>query len=291
MTIAELIDKVKQQNPQTDISRLARAYEFAEHAHQGQMRLSGDPYVSHCLEVANILTELQLDLTTIIAGLLHDTLEDTSTTQEQLKSEFGVDISNLVAGVSKISAIAFRSQEERLAENFRKMIIAMAEDVRVLLIKLADRLHNMRTLQYLPEAKQKRIARDTLDIYAPLAHRLGIGKIKSELEDLSMRYLFPEIYFKLLEQVAKKQQAREASIATVKQMLQSKLEEHHIPAEISGRHKHLYSIYRKMERQKKELNEIYDLTAVRIITDTIRNCYAALGIVHTLWTPIHGYLL
>jgi GTP pyrophosphokinase len=288
MLIAELIDKIKQLNPQADTSLIDRAYQFADKAHFGQMRLSGDPYVSHCLAVGNILSELQLDLTTIIAGILHDTIEDTVISKDQLIAEFGLEIANLVAGVSKISAIAFRSKEERLAENFRKMIIAMAEDVRVLLIKLADRLHNMRTLQFLPEPKQRRIAKDTLDIYAPLAHRLGIGKMKSELEDLSLQFLSPEIYSDLIEQVAKKQHERESSIEKVKLTLQTKLAEFHIPAEINGRQKHLFSIHRKMERQKKELNEIYDLTAIRIITDTVRNCYAALGIVHTLWTPIHG---
>ncbi|MDI6783018.1 MAG: bifunctional (p)ppGpp synthetase/guanosine-3',5'-bis(diphosphate) 3'-pyrophosphohydrolase [bacterium] len=288
MSLAELTDRIKQLNPAQETGLIDRAYQFAEKAHRGQMRLSGGPYVSHCLEVGKILAELQLDLVTISAGLLHDTIEDTAATQAELSTEFGPEIATLVAGVSKISAIAFRSQEERLAENFRKMVIAMAEDVRVLLIKLADRLHNMRTLEFLPVEKQKRISKDTLDIYAPLAHRLGIGKMKSELEDLSLRYLSPEVYFDLVERVAKKRHEREAYIENIKETLQTKLAEFNIPAEISGRPKYLYSVYRKMQRQKKELSEIYDLTAVRIITDTVHNCYAALGIVHTLWTPIHG---
>ncbi|MFB3897855.1 MAG: bifunctional (p)ppGpp synthetase/guanosine-3',5'-bis(diphosphate) 3'-pyrophosphohydrolase [bacterium] len=288
MTITDLIEKITQHNPQADIALVNRAYQFAEQAHRDQMRLSGDPYITHCLETANILAELQLDLITIIAGLLHDTIEDTKVTQADITKEFGAEIATLVAGVSKISAIAFRNQEDRLAENFRKLIIAMAEDVRVLLIKLADRLHNMRTLQFLPEVKQKRIAKDTLDIYAPLAHRLGIGKVKAELEDLSMKFLLPTEYYDLVDRVAQKRNEREAYIATIKQTLKEKLAEFKIPAEISGRQKHFYSIYLKMQRQHKELNEIHDLTAVRIITDTVRNCYASLGIVHTLWTPLHG---
>lgn len=288
MTITDLIEKIKQHNPKADFALVNRAYQYAEQAHRGQMRLSGDPYITHCLEVANILAELQLDIVTIIAGLLHDTIEDTKITQSDITKEFGAETAKLVAGVSKISAIAFRNQEDRLAENFRKLIIAMAEDVRVLLIKLSDRLHNMRTLQFLPEVKQKRIAKDTLDIYAPLAHRLGIGKVKAELEDLSMKFLFPTEYYNLVDKVSQKRHEREAYIETIKQTLKQKLAEFKIPAEISGRQKHFYSIYLKMQRQHKELNEIHDLTAVRIITDTVRNCYAALGIVHTLWTPLHG---
>ncbi|MEA3509455.1 MAG: bifunctional (p)ppGpp synthetase/guanosine-3',5'-bis(diphosphate) 3'-pyrophosphohydrolase, partial [candidate division NC10 bacterium] len=256
--------------------------------HRGQERYSGDPYLSHPMEVAAILVDLRMDVRAIAAGLLHDALEDTATTRAEIRKVFGNEIADLVDGVTKLSKLPFSTRADRQAESFRKMLLAMAKDIRVILIKLADRLHNMRTLEPLPDAKRHLIATETLEIYAPLAHRLGIAKIRQELEDLSLRHLDPEAYRELATQIAKKRQEREAQINEVIVMLGQKLTEVGIPGEITGRPKHFYSIHRKMREQGKTFDEIYDLTAIRVITDTVKDCYGALGIIHSLWKPIPG---
>ena len=271
-----------------DWSLLEKAYHFAVSAHQGQKRFSGELYVTHPLGVATILAELELDLDTIVSGLLHDVVEDTEAPLEQISQEFGREVAMLVDGVTKLSKLEYRSKEEHQAENLRKMFIAMAKDIRVLLIKLADRTHNMRTLKYLTSIKQQAISRETLEIYAPLAHRLGIYKIKWELEDLAFRFLERDRYYALVDRLAKKRQEREAFIGQTMAMLQPKLDEVGLEAHISGRPKHLYSISQKMKEQGKEFHEIYDLTAIRIVVDSLKDCYGALGIVHTLWKPIPG---
>ena len=265
-----------------------KAYNYALKAHANQQRVSGDSYIIHPLGVAIILAELELDPVTIVAGLLHDVLEDTSVQYEELEKEFGEEVAYLVNGVTKLSRIEFHSKEEQQAESLRKMFVAMAKDIRVILIKLADRTHNMRTLRYLDPHKQKEIAQETLEIYAPLAHRLGIYKIKWELEDLSFRFLQREKYYELVNKLAKKRKEREEFIRKIIDVLQHKLDETGIKGSISGRPKHLYSIYTKMIEEGKGFNEIFDLTAVRIIVDNIKDCYAALGMVHTLWKPIPG---
>ncbi len=268
---------------------IKKAYQYALRAHAGQKRISGEPYISHPLEVAFILADLELDLITIVAALLHDVLEDTPCQYEEIEKEFGEEVAYLVDGVTKLSRMEFRSKEEHQAETWRKMFIAMAKDIRVILIKLADRTHNMRTLRYLKDTKQKEIARETLEIYAPLAHRLGIYKVKWELEDLAFRYLNTSEYYNLVDKLAMKRKEREEFINNMIAILQEKINEAGIPAEISGRPKHIYGIYHKMKTQGKDFNEIYDLTAVRIIVENIRECYGALGIVHTLWRPIPGH--
>ncbi|HHU29733.1 MAG: bifunctional (p)ppGpp synthetase/guanosine-3',5'-bis(diphosphate) 3'-pyrophosphohydrolase [Bacillota bacterium] len=284
-----LKEKIRKYYPVTpDWKLLEKAYRFAVNSHQGQKRFSGELYITHPLGVAIILAELELDMDTIIAGLLHDVVEDTDVTLEEIEQQFGDDIAMLVDGVTKLSKLEYKSKAERQAENLRKMFIAMAKDIRVLLIKLADRTHNMRTLKYLSSLKQQSISRETLEIYAPLAHRLGIYKIKWELEDLAFRFLERDRYYALADKLAKKRDEREAFIKQVIETLQPKLEEVNIKANVSGRPKHLYSISQKMKEQYKEFHEIYDLTAIRIIVDSIKDCYGALGIVHTLWKPIPG---
>lgn len=288
MGIEGIVETIKAYNPEADVAVLRRAYEFAASIHQGQARRSGDPYLSHPMEVAAILTELKMDVRSIAAGFLHDAIEDTQTTMKEVRTVFGDEIADLVDGVTKLSKLPFSTREDRQAESFRKMLLAMAKDIRVIMIKLADRLHNMRTLDPLPEAKRRLIANETLEIYAPLAHRLGIAKIKQELEDLSLRQLEPEAYRDLAIQIAQKRREREAQINEVIAILQQKLGELEIPCEIRGRPKHFYSIYRKMHEQGKTFDEIYDLTAVRLLTDSLKDCYGALGVVHSLWKPIPG---
>ncbi len=289
MGLQTLKKKFKQYNNNLESWALInKAYQFALKAHAGQKRLSGEPYITHPLGVAYILADLELDLITIIAALLHDVLEDTSCRYEEIEKEFGEEVASLVDGVTKLSRMEFRSKEEHQAETWRKMLVAMARDIRVILIKLADRTHNMRTLCYLNSAKQKEISLETLEIYAPLAHRLGIYKIKWELEDLAFRYLNKKEYYYLADRLSKKRREREDFISEVIKILQDKIVEAGITAEISGRPKHIYSIYNKMKDQDIDFNEIYDLTAVRIIVESIRDCYAALGIVHSLWRPIPG---
>jgi GTP pyrophosphokinase len=283
-----LIEEIPKYQPSADLDLLERAYRFSERSHQGQQRASGEPYLSHPLEVAGLLVNFKMDVTTVTAGLLHDVLEDTQATKGDLQREFGAEIADLVDGVTKIGKLAFSSREERQAENFRKMLVAMARDLRVLMIKLADRLHNMRTLQYLPPEKARKIAQETLDIYAPLAHRLGMAKVKAELEDLALRVLHPEDYQELMRRVAKRRLEREAEINHLITLLHEKLGEVGIESKIAGRPKHFYSIWKKMHEGGREFDEIYDLTAVRVLTNTVRDCYGALGVVHSLWKPVPG---
>ncbi len=286
MRIEGILDKIQAYHPQADVEPVMRAYVFAAKAHKGQERISGEPYLSHPLEVANILTELRLDTASVAAGLLHDVVEDTHATLAEIKELFGTEVAAVVDGVTKLSRIPFSTREEAQAENIRKMILAMSKDIRVILVKLADRLHNMRTLDPLPEAKRRLIAQETLDIYAPLAHRLGISWIKAELEDLALRHLDPQAYHDLAALIARKRKEREGDINEAIRLLETKLAEVDIKAQITGRPKHFYSIYKKMRDQKKEFDEIYDLTAVRVITSSLKDCYGTLGVIHTLWKPI-----
>src|SRR5438093_4252094 len=283
-----LIEAIPKYQPGADLGVLARAYKFSAASHQGQQRASGEPYLSHPLEVANLLVDFKMDVTTVTAGLLHDVLEDTAATKADLEREFGGEIAELVDGVTKIGKLAFSSREERQAENFGKMLVAMARDVRVLMIKLADRLHNMRTLDYLPADRSRKITQETLDIYAPLAHRLGMAKVKAELEDHALRSLNPGDYLDLQKRVAKRRLEREADINQLIAILQRKLSEVGIESQIRGRPKHFYSIWKKMHDQGREFDEIYDLTAVRVITMSVRDCYGALGVIHSLWKPVPG---
>ena len=288
MSLSVLIDKIKAYNEDADFQLIEKAYTFARQAHEGQFRDSGDVFFKHPYEVAKILADLELDVKTIAAGLLHDVLEDTDVTREKLEEEFGPEIVHLVDGVTKLSKIPFQSSEEHQAHSLRKMFLAMAEDLRVVLIKLADRLHNMRTLRHLPPERQRRIARETLEIYTPLAHRLGMWSVKWEMEDLALRYLDPEGYYDLVRRIAKKRQEREGELEEIMKTLRARLDEVGIPAEIQGRPKHFYSIYQKMKQQGRDLSEIYDLVAVRVIVDSVKDCYGVLGLVHTMWKPIPG---
>ncbi|MGI5902050.1 MAG: RelA/SpoT family protein [Desulfitobacteriia bacterium] len=271
-----------------NMEKIEKAYNFAVEAHQGQLRISGEEYINHPLEVAYILAELEMDDSTITAALLHDVAEDTEKNLEDIEKEFGEEVASLVDGVTKLGRIEYQSKVEVQVENLRKMFLAMAKDIRVILIKLADRLHNMRTLEYQPERKQIEIAQETLEIYAPLANRLGIFRIRWELEDLAFRYVNPKEYYELVEGISFKRKEREEQINEVIEQLKPKLEEVGIKADIAGRPKHFYSIYKKMITENKELSEIYDLTAVRVIVETVNDCYGALGIIHTLWKPIPG---
>jgi GTP pyrophosphokinase len=287
-SLKQLETRVKSYNPEADLDLVRRAYEFSAKAHKGQTRQSGEPYLQHPLAVAGLLTALRSDVTAIAAGLLHDTLEDTLATPDELERQFGKDIVHLVDGVTKIGKIHFRSHEEKQAENFRKMLLSMADDIRVVLIKLADRLHNMRTLEHLAETKQQQIAQETMEIYAPLANRLGIGWMKNELEDLCLKYLKPETYAMLKMRVAKREEDRQEYVEKVITMVQQALDEAKLPCSVHGRPKHLYGIYQKMERQSISFEEVYDLAGLRVITDTKMNCYAILGVIHSLWRPVPG---
>lgn len=283
------IKNVRAYNPNCDQDRLRQAYQVAGEAHGEQLRKSGEPYMIHPLEVANLLTRLRMDDTTLMAALLHDVVEDTHKSLVDVRNEFGAEVSEIVDGVTKLSKISFTSRQQHQAENFRKMIISMSKDIRVILIKLADRLHNMRTLQFMANEKQIEIAQETLDIYAPLSNRLGIEWMKIELEDLSMRYLKPEIYYKLVEQIAKERRAREEYISNMEKEIISYLKSHqYTDFEIKGRPKHFYSIYRKMEARNLSFEEIHDVLGFRIITHTIPACYEALGLLHARWKPVPG---
>lgn len=284
----EILEKIAEYNPNANLDIIKKAYIFSARVHKDQVRLSGEPYLNHPLETAHILAELKMDEYCISAGLLHDVLEDTLTTRDELIKEFGEEITQLVDGVTKISKIQYASHLERRAENYRKMLIAMAKDIRVIIIKLADRLHNMRTLNFHSPDKQESISKETVEIYAPIAHRLGMSKLKGELEDLAFKYLKPEIYKELSEAVNKKVREREKYVEKVKDIIKKVLSEHNIKAEVSGRPKHISSIYQKMERQKIGLDQIYDLIAFRVIVGTVRECYEVLGIIHSLWKPIPG---
>lgn len=285
----ELIAKMKKYHPSDDFSLVEKAFRMANEAHIDQLRKSGEPYIIHPLSVAKILAELELDKESIIAGILHDVVEDTTYTHDDIVREFNEEIALLVDGVTKLTAINYTTDKEQIqAENYRKMFLAMAKDIRVVLIKLADRLHNMRTLKFMPPHKQKEKARETLDIYAPLANRLGISKIKAELEDLSLRYLHEEAYYELVENISERRDERIRRVNDIVETIRVELDKVHIKATIEGRPKHFFSIYKKMVNQNKDLDQIYDLYAVRAIVDTVKDCYGVLGIIHELYKPIPG---
>ena len=285
----ELIKSVKKYHPSTDISMIEKAYKVASEAHKDQKRKSGEPYIIHPLCVAIILADLELDKDTIVAGLLHDAVEDTWMTYEEVEKEFGSEVALLVDGVTKLGQLSYsKDKVEVQAENLRKMFLAMAKDIRVILIKLADRLHNMRTLQYMRPEKQQEKARETMDIYAPIAMRLGISKIKVELDDLSLKYLKPDVYYDLVEKVALRKSAREEFVNSIVKQVKQHMEDANIRAQVDGRVKHFFSIYKKMVNQDKTIDQIYDLFAVRIIVDTVKDCYAALGVIHEMYKPIPG---
>jgi len=288
MTVGELIERVRAYNPGGDVEVIQRAYDFSAEVHRGQRRLSGEPYLTHPLQVASIIADLRLDPPSVATALLHDTVEDTLTTLAQVEERFGPEIAALVDGVTKIGQINFTSREEKQAENFRKMLLAMAKDIRVILVKLADRTHNMRTLGHVPHERQLEIAQETLEIYAPLAHRLGIYWLKSELEDSALRYLHPEVYYQLKRSVAKKKAEREKYTKEVVSVLSKRLGEAGLEAEVTGRPKHFYSIYQKMQAQNLLFDQIYDLVAFRVLVDSIGECYEALGVVHASWKPVPG---
>ena len=287
MTVSELLRIADHLDPKGQ-QMVRKAFDRAADAHTGQRRLSGEEYVNHPLEVAAILADLQLDAETIAAALLHDTVEDTNLTTEEVKREFGPEVARLVDGVTKLGRIALRTDQQQQAENVRKMMVAMAEDLRVVLIKLADRLHNMRTLEPLPEAKRRKISRETLDIYAPLAHRLGIGQMKWELEDLAFKNLEPDAYDDVVKRIARERHERETLNLDLRDILARELDKVGIHAEITGRPKHIYSVWQKMTREDKDFSEIYDLSAIRVQVESVRDCYGVLGVVHSLWKPVPG---
>ncbi len=294
MNLAEFIIRIEAFNANVNIPLIRKAYEFSDNAHRGQLRKSGEPYIEHCLEAAFILAEQHMDSTTIAAGLVHDVVEDTNVTIEGLRKEFGDEIAELVDGVTKIGAMKYGSREEQQVEYFRKMLLSMAKDIRIILMKLADRLHNMRTLEHLPREKQKRIAQETRDIYCPLAHRFGINKVKIELEDLSLKYLEPEVYANIMNRVKDRKEEREEYIAAFVAPVKEALVKDNISAEVYGRAKHFDSIYRKIRIRKVPYEEIYDLFAIRVIVHSERDCYHAMGILHSLWKPVpdrfHDYI-
>ncbi|MBU2551790.1 MAG: bifunctional (p)ppGpp synthetase/guanosine-3',5'-bis(diphosphate) 3'-pyrophosphohydrolase, partial [Proteobacteria bacterium] len=286
--IENILDQIASYHPMADLGMVQRAYIFSAQAHKGQTRLSGEPYLSHPLEVAGMLADIKLDVPSVTSGLLHDTVEDTRATIEELSERFGPEVAGIVDGVTKISQMKFATHTERQAENMRKMIVAMATDIRVLLVKLTDRMHNMRTLGFLAPEKQAVISQETLDIYAPLAGRLGMQKIKSELEDHCLYFLEPETYQEILTNVASRRGERESYIKEVIELISGKMMEFNVPCEVSGRPKHLYSIYQKMIQQNLPLNQVFDITAFRIIVETVKDCYSTLGVIHSIFKPIPG---
>ncbi len=284
----DILDMVSAYNPEADLDLIKKAYVFSAKVHQGQTRRSGEPYLVHPMEVAGILAKMKLDVPSIVTSLLHDTVEDTVATLEEIESLFGEEVKNLVDGVTKLSKIHFTTTEERQAENFRKMLMAMAKDIRVILVKLADRIHNMRTLEHIPEMRRVVIAQETLDIYAPIANRLGIQEMKTEFEDLALKNLKPDIYQMIDEQVRSRKEQREKYIKDIREVVLGKMHEHNIDCEIYGRLKHYYSIWRKMEDQHIPFDQVHDIVAFRIIVDTLQQCYEALGVIHALWRPVPG---
>jgi len=288
LTLTGLIEKVRSYSPDADLMSVQRAYHFSREAHCSQKRREGSPYINHPLSVAYILADMRMDTLSIASGLLHDTVEDAAVSQEDIRTIFGKEIAFIVKGLTKLSKVEFQTKQEAQAENFRKMLLAMSEDIRVMLIKFADRLHNMRTLGFLPENKQQRIAAETLEIYAPIANRLGIGWLKTELEDLSFKYLMPQLYEELERKVTKRREEQEGYITEVRELIEKKLKEEGIPGKVTGRVKHFYGIYQKMQKQRITFDQVHDVIGIRIITDSKANCYAILGIIHSLWTPIPG---
>src|SRR2546425_219836 len=284
----EIVRKVQISRPGDDLGLLRKAYEFSASEHKAQTRISGEPFVSHPLAVANVLADMKLDVVCLVAGMLHDVVEDTPTTVDRISQEFGPDVARIVEGVTKISRIEFVSPEVQQAENLRKMVLAMVDDIRVVLVKLADRLHNMRTLEHLPPEKRERIARETIEIYAPIAHRLGMGKIRGELEDLAFRHLEPQAFEDVKKAVESRRKVSEEFLEEVRALVDAKLKEHSIPARIDGRIKRLFSIWQKLKRQQISIDQVYDLLAIRILTDSVKNCYAALGVIHNTWRPVPG---
>lgn len=288
LSLNGLLDRVRSYSRGKDLEILENAYHFSREAHCSQKRSEGSPYIKHPLSVAYILADIKMDVSSIAAGLLHDTIEDTGTTIENVKSLFGKEIAFIVESLTKLSKVEFRTQKEAQAENFRKMLLAMSEDVRVILIKFADRLHNMRTLQHLPENKRQRIAAETLEIYAPLANRLGIGWLRAEFEDLSFKFLMPDLYEELVRKVTTRKEEQEGYIRELIELIDKKLREEDLPGKVSGRIKHHYGIYQKMQKQRITFEQVHDVLGLRVLTDTKANCYAILGLIHSLWTPIPG---
>jgi GTP pyrophosphokinase len=284
----DIVQKVQAYRPGEDVGLLRKAYEFCLTQHRDQKRLSGEPYISHLLEVTNVLADMKLDMVCLASGVLHDVVENTPITVERIRKEFGPDVARIVEGVTKIGRMHFLSREEQQAENFRKMVLAIVDDVRVVLVKLADRLHNMRTLDYLPAEKRQRVARETLEIYAPIAHRLGMGKVRGELEDLAFRHLEPEACEEVKRAVESRRKLSEEFLAEVRALVDVKMKTLGIPARVEGRIKRLYSIWQKLKRQHITIDQVYDLLALRIITDNVKNCYAALGVIHNTWRPVPG---
>jgi guanosine-3',5'-bis(diphosphate) 3'-pyrophosphohydrolase len=286
--LEDILAKVEKHHPGDNLDLIRRAYIFSAKEHKGQVRASGEPYLTHPLEVSNVLAEMKLDAVTVSVGLLHDVVEDTLVSLDDVETMFGPEVAHIVDGVTKISQIQFTSKEEKQAENFRKMLLAMTDDIRVIMVKFADRLHNMRTLQHLSSDRREAIARETMEIYAPIANRLGMGKIRGELEDLAFSYLEPKSYQELKEAVERKRKTHEAFLAEVTRMVEGKMKEHSIPCRIESRVKRLYSIFVKLRKQRISVDQVYDLLALRIITDNIKNCYAALGVIHNTWRPVPG---
>ncbi|MEI9974511.1 MAG: bifunctional (p)ppGpp synthetase/guanosine-3',5'-bis(diphosphate) 3'-pyrophosphohydrolase [Ignavibacteriota bacterium] len=285
---SELVTKIREYRPKDDLTPLEKAFRFALKYHKGQSRSSGEPYMMHPLMVAHILADMRMDVVAMETGLLHDVVEDTSVTVEQVRKEFGEDVARCVDGVTKLSKLDFYSAEDRQAESFRKMLLAMVEDIRVILVKLADRIHNMRTLGYLSPERRERIARETIEIYAPIAHRLGMGKIRGELEDLALQHLEPDAYQEIVRSIESRRHSNEEFLAEIRQEVETELRQEGIPARIDGRLKRPYSVFQKLRRQKITVDQVYDLMALRIVTDSVKNCYAALGVIHNKWRPIPG---
>src|SRR5437016_5274828 len=277
--LEDILAKVEKHHPGDSLDLIRRAYIFSAKEHKGQVRASGEPYLTHPLEVANILAEMKMDATTVSVGLLHDVVEDTLVSLEDVERMFGADVAHIVDGVTKISQITFTSKEEKQAENFRKMLLAMTDDIRVIMVKFADRLHNMRTLRYLSADRREAIARETMDIYAPLANRLGMGKIRGELEDLAFSYLDPKAYQELKDIVERNRRKHEAFLAEVTKLIEDKMKEHGIPCSTESRTKRLYSIYLKLKKQRITVHQVYDRLALHSITDNVKNCYAALSVI------------
>src|SRR3984957_8078420 len=288
LRFVELMDKVRRNRPGDDLELLRRAFDFAAEQHKTQTRLSGEPFLSHPVEVAHLLADMRLDVTALCAALLHDVVEDTKIPLSQIDEIFGADVARLVEGATKISRLDLLAPEARQAENVRKMLLAMVNDVRVVVVKLADRLHNMRTLNYLDAEKQQRISRETLDIYAPVANRLGMGLIRGELEDLAFRYLEPESFLDIQKKISTKQKVFDKVLHEVQDAVRSKMIENGIPAEVQARVKRAYSLHLKIQKQQRVIDQVYDLLAVRVITDSIKNCYATLGVIHQIWPPVPG---